>query len=81
MRDSETLRIDDSCVQCRLQRSNAIRRPRRNRKAFEELNVKKRNVYINFVNQEKERLVLVEAEKQHPIFENKTSPDVINEKT
>lgn len=66
MRDFETLRIYDPCVKCHLQRSNAIRRPR-NRKPFEnqlDVNTRKRNVYIKIVNQEKERLLVVETEKQ-----------------
>lgn len=61
MRDVETLRIyDDPCVKCRLHRSNAIRRPK-NRKSYES-HAKRQNVYIEIVNQEKERLLAVETE-------------------
>lgn len=70
MRDVETLRIYDPCVKCRLQRSNAIRRPK-TRKSFES-HAKKQNVYIEIVNQEKERLLAVETENLvKPPFTNK----------
>lgn len=61
MRDFETLN-DSSCVKCHLQRSNAIRRPKRNRKIYGN-HTKKQNVYIAIVNQEKERLLIVETAK------------------
>lgn len=70
MRDVETLRIYDPCLKCHLQRSNAIRRPK-NRKVFEN-HAKKQNVYIEIVNQEKERLLAVESEKRvYPPLANK----------
>lgn len=44
MRDVETFKLNDACMKCRLQRSNAIRRPR-NRKIFDNRS-NEHNVFI-----------------------------------
>lgn len=78
MRD---VRINDSCVKCHLQRSNAIRRPK-NRKIFEHhVDAKKRNVYIEIVNQEKERLLIVDDDDEKPetLIENQICDPVIKD--
>lgn len=65
MRDFEVFRLDDTCMKCRLQRSNAIRRPRNYKILNNHADTNKMfNVYINILPEQEEKQNLLENEEK-----------------